>query len=138
MQQPRTHASFSPTARLFQHQTSPRLRSQMTSIVMLSAPPAACGQTRHFNYCALVDGDVRREALRTDRVYSPHHVPATISGLHAETRSGQVIPVFPPRCSVQRLPVLEHWWFSCHQPIFLSCPPPSFQKLTCYMEYAQL
>lgn len=86
VQQPRTSAS--PTARLFQHQTSPRLRSQMTSIVMLSAPPAACGQTRHFNYCALVDGDVRREAVRADRVYSPHRVPATVSGIHAETQSG--------------------------------------------------
>lgn len=55
---------------------------------MLSAPPAACGQTRHFNYCALVDGDVRREAARTDRLHSPHLVPATVSGIHAETQSG--------------------------------------------------
>lgn len=36
------------------------------------ALPAACGQTRHFNYCALVDGDVRREAAHTDPFYSPH------------------------------------------------------------------
>lgn len=36
------------------------------------ALPAARGQTRHFNYCALVDGDVRREAAQTDPLYSPH------------------------------------------------------------------
>lgn len=44
----------------------------MTSIVMHYAPPAACGQTRHFNYCALVDGDMRREGAHTDPFYSPH------------------------------------------------------------------
>lgn len=47
-------ASVSPTAPGFeQHQTSPWLRSQMTSIVTHHAPHAACGQMRHFNYCAL-------------------------------------------------------------------------------------
>lgn len=44
----------------------------MTSIVMHYALPAARGKTRHFNYCALVDGDVRREAAHTDPFYSPH------------------------------------------------------------------
>lgn len=41
----------------------------MTSIVMHYAPPAARGQMRHFNYCALVDGDVRREAAHTELLY---------------------------------------------------------------------
>lgn len=101
VQQPRTAAS--PTARLFQHQTSPRLRSPVTSVVMLSAPPAACGQTRHFNYCALVDGDVRREAARTDRLYSPHHVP-TSTRSHAETQSGQAsVPTAVASSPVERL-----------------------------------
>lgn len=101
VQQPRTAAS--PTARLFQHQTSPRLRSPVTSVVMLSAPPAACGQTRHFNYCALVDGDVRREAARTDRLYSPRHVP-TSTRSHAETQSGQAsVPTAVASSPVQRL-----------------------------------
>lgn len=36
------------------------------------ALPGARGQTRHFNYCALLDGDVRREAAHTDPVYSTH------------------------------------------------------------------
>lgn len=44
----------------------------MTSIVMHYALPGARGQTRHFNYCALLDGDVRREAAHTDPVYSTH------------------------------------------------------------------
>lgn len=63
----------SPTARVFkQRQTSLWLRSQMTSIVMHYALPGARGKTRHFNYCALLDGDVRREAAHTDPVYSTH------------------------------------------------------------------
>lgn len=38
----------------------------MTSIVTHYALLWACSQTRHFNYCALVDGDVRWEGAHTD------------------------------------------------------------------------
>lgn len=47
------------------------------------ALPAACGQMRHFNYCALVDGDVRREGAHTDPFYSPHLCELNPKGLRA-------------------------------------------------------
>lgn len=60
------------------------------------ALPGARGQTRHFNYCALLDGDVRREAAHTDPVYSTH-----VRGLgFAVNRS--LPPLLPHLTSPQR------------------------------------